>query len=160
MSVCDICEKRRAKRFCPGIRNDICPICCGEEREVSVDCPWDCEFLQQARQREEPRELDPDEIPNKDIEITDRFLRQNEQLFLGVAGALLEAAAQTSAVDNDVREAFAAMIKTHLTLESGIIYESRSNNPYASAIQQHLNAAIEQFRQEAAQQAGVTTIRD
>ncbi len=160
MNLCDICEKRRAKRYCPGIRNEICPICCGQEREVSVDCPWDCEYLQEARRREKPRQVAPEDIPNRDIEVTDRFLRQNEPLLMRTAHAVLEGAAQTSAVDTDIREALAAMIKTYLTRESGIIYESRSSNPYAAAVQEHLRGALEEFLRQMAQQTGMNTIRD
>ena len=36
---CAICEKRKEKRFCPAIHGRICPQCCGEQREVTLDCP-------------------------------------------------------------------------------------------------------------------------
>ena len=39
---CPICEKRPAKRFCPAKGEKICAICCGEGREVTIDCPMDC----------------------------------------------------------------------------------------------------------------------
>ena len=41
---------RRPKRFCPGVRGDICTICCGTEREITVDCPLDCVYLREAHQ--------------------------------------------------------------------------------------------------------------
>ena len=149
MSVCEICEKRRPRRYCPGVRNDICPICCGEEREVSVDCPFDCEFLQEARKRDKPQQLDPDDIPNKEIEVTDRFLRQNEPLLYTASQSLLQAAAETpGCVDTDIREALAAMIKTQLTLDSGLIYESKPSNPYAGAIQQRGVQPVRKLEQQ------------
>jgi hypothetical protein len=128
---------------------------------VTVDCPFDCEFLQEARKHDKPRQIDPDDIPNREIEVTDRFLRQNEPLLFTMSQSLLQAAAETpGCVDTDVREALAAMIKTQLTLDSGLIYESRPSNPYAGAIQQRLQAGIQQFRQEVAEQTGVNTIRE
>ena len=49
---CAICEKRKEKRFCPAVHGRICPQCCGEQREVTLDCPSDCVYLQQAREHE------------------------------------------------------------------------------------------------------------
>ncbi len=42
---CVICGKRKGKRFCVALREYICPACCGAERNESVDCPEECEFL-------------------------------------------------------------------------------------------------------------------
>src|SRR5712691_3160455 len=39
---CAICDKRKEKRFCPAVHGRICPQCCGEQREVTLDCPSDC----------------------------------------------------------------------------------------------------------------------
>ena len=160
MSLCELCEKRRSKRYCLGVRNDICSICCGEEREITVDCPLECEFLHEARRREKPRQIDPADVPNQDIEITDRFLRDNEPLLVRASHALLESAFETTAVDTDLREAFESMITTLKTRDSGIIYETRPSNPYAGSIQQRTMAAIEEFRKQVTEQTGVTTIRD
>ena len=64
------------------------------------------------------------------------------------------------AVDGDAREALEAMIKTYRTRESGIIYESRPENPYAAGIQEALKGAIEDLRNRLAQETGVHTIKD
>ena len=55
---CAICEIRKEKRFCPAVHGRICPQCCGEQREVTLDCPSDCPYLQQAREHEKPRPAD------------------------------------------------------------------------------------------------------
>ena len=47
--ACPICQKRKAKRFCPGKDESICPVCCGTEREVTIDCPGDCPYLVASR---------------------------------------------------------------------------------------------------------------
>src|SRR5512141_256663 len=49
---CAICDKRKQKRFCPAVHGRICPVCCGTEREVSLDCPGECPYLLQARKHE------------------------------------------------------------------------------------------------------------
>ena len=55
---CAICEIRKEKRFCPAVHGRICPQCCGEQREVTLDCPHDCPYLIQAREHEKPRSAD------------------------------------------------------------------------------------------------------
>lgn len=44
-TVCGICEKRLAKRFRAAKGEKICVICCGEGREMTIDCPVDCSYL-------------------------------------------------------------------------------------------------------------------
>jgi len=34
---CAVCEIRKEKRFCPAVHGRICPQCCGEQREVTLD---------------------------------------------------------------------------------------------------------------------------
>jgi len=161
MDSCQLCEKRRPQRYCPGVRGNICARCCGEAREVNVDCPFECEYLMEARRHEKPREVSPDDIPHKEIEVNERFLRDVEPLLAQVSRILLDAATATpGSVDSDVREALESMIKTHLTAESGLIYESRPNNPFAGSLQQYVQAGTEQFRREVHEQTGVNAIRD
>src|SRR5713226_8758520 len=91
---CAICEKRKEKRFCPAIHERICPQCCGEQREVTLDCPSECVYLQQARQHEKPRSMegiDPSELfPN--VEIGEQFLYRYEHLLMGLSYALAKTA--------------------------------------------------------------------
>src|SRR5579863_7151877 len=91
---CVICEKRREKRFCPAVHGRICPQCCGEQREVTLDCPSDCVYLEQAREHEKPRrieDLDQSALFPK-VEIADQFLYEQEQLVLGLSYALARSA--------------------------------------------------------------------
>jgi len=37
------------------VHGRIRPQSCGEQREVTLDCPSDCIYLQQAREHEKPR---------------------------------------------------------------------------------------------------------
>ncbi len=161
MNPCQICEKRRPERHCPALRDDICARCCGEEREHSIECPLECPHLQEAHRYEKLPEIDPSRVPYRDIRITDEFLDQNEAFIAYVMRHLLAAALETpGVVDTDVREALESMIRTQLTLESGLIYETRPTNPYAAAIQQRLRAEIERFRRLVAERSGVHSVRD
>ena len=78
--ICKICGVRRARRNCPGVQGMICPICCGTEREVSISCPLDCEYLREARMHESKSRHDHEEhaaptpMPHPDVPLTEDFL--------------------------------------------------------------------------------------
>jgi hypothetical protein len=159
--ACEICQTRRPRRFCPGVRGDICTICCGTEREVSVDCPLDCEYLQEARKRAKAPALDAEQVPNPDIRVSENFLRENEHLLAFLARTLTQVASQTpGAVDCDVREALDALIRTYRTLQSGVYYESRPTNPLAARIFGVVQESLAEFRQEEPRRLGITKTRD
>jgi hypothetical protein len=163
---CKLCERKRAKRYCPGVSGEICPSCCGAERENSIDCPLDCPYLREARLHERPAfgmhaaEGAPEELPNADIELTEDFIRAQEPAIIWLAAALMRAMEAGKAVDYDAREALQSLIKTYRTLESGLIYETRPPNPYAAAIQDVLKQAIEDLRKKVVEQSGMHTMRD
>jgi hypothetical protein len=157
---CPICNTRKPRRYCPGMNAEICSICCGNEREVSISCPLDCPYLVEARRHEKPHELSPDEVPNRDIQVTEEFLREHEPLLVFLGAKLLEASlAQAGAVDSDVREALQSLIRTHRTLQSGLYYETRPSNLIAAGIHQRMQEAVESLRKELAEQ-NATPLRD
>lgn len=159
--ACAICETRRPRRFCPGVRGDICSICCGAEREVSVNCPFECEYLQEARRHERPAPLDPKSVPNQDIEVTERFVAEHELLITVTGNAILGGALDTpGAIDHDVREALDGLTRTYRTLQSGVYYETVPANPLAANIYRLVQGALAEFRQREQQQLGVSHTRD
>ena len=46
---CPLCQKRPSKRVCPGVRQEICPVCCATKRLVEIQCPDDCRYLESAQ---------------------------------------------------------------------------------------------------------------
>ncbi|MDE3164858.1 MAG: hypothetical protein KGN36_03555 [Acidobacteriota bacterium] len=158
--TCAICEKRRPRRFCPGVRGEICPICCGTEREVSVNCPLECEYLAEARRRERPVPIDPATVPNRDIEFSEELVLRNQPLLNALGAALFGAALESGAVDADAREALDALARTYRTLTGGVYYETRPAGAYAGAIYAAIQDAAERFRAAEQQQFGLTRTRD
>src|SRR5690242_9522068 len=158
--VCAICEIRRPKRFCPGVRGEICSLCCGSEREVSVHCPLDCDYLQDARKHDKLRLVDPDKFPNQDVKITDDFLHENEELLVFLGRSIMAAVLEVDAVDNDVREALDALIRTYRTLQSGVYYETRPQNPLAGAVFAAMQNAVAELRRVEQEGRGVAHTRD
>src|SRR5580692_1279770 len=83
--LCVTCHKRKPKRYCPGVRGSICAICCGTEREVTVDCPFDCIYLRESRRYDWKKAPPPASLPFPEMEISDGFLAEHEQ-FIGQIG--------------------------------------------------------------------------
>ena len=157
---CRICELRKPRRYCPGISAEICAPCCGNEREVTVNCPFDCEYLREARLHEKPPEIKPSDFPNQDVRVTEQFLRDHEPVLIYVAAKLLEAALDTAgAVDADVREALSSLVRTYRTLETGLYYETRPSNPVAGNIHYRLQEAVQELRKKLTEE-GASGIRD
>ena len=157
---CKICDTRKPRRHCPGVGGEICSICCGNEREVTVSCPLDCPYLKEARLHEKPPELDPDEVPNKDVQVTEQFLREHEPLLVFLGAQLLEVSLATSgAVDSDVRDALQSLIRTYRTLQSGLYYETQPTNLVAAGIHQRMQEAVDRLRKELAEK-NATPLRD
>jgi hypothetical protein len=157
---CKICETRKPRRHCPGISGEICSLCCGNEREVTISCPLDCPYLAEARLHEKPHALNPDETPNRDVPVTEQFLREHESLLIFLSSRLVDASlTAVGAVDSDVREALQSLIRTYRTLESGLYYETRPTNLIAAGIHQRMQEAVEGLRKELAEKSA-TPVRD
>jgi hypothetical protein len=136
-------------------------VCCGTERETTVSCPLDCPFLQEAHRHEKPPEIDPQQVPNRDIEVSEEFIDEHRGLVMFSAASLVEAARQaSSAVDSDVREALESLIRTYRTRESGLYYETRPANLLAGHIHQHVQKSFEEYRQKERERTGLSTVRD
>ena len=132
---CAICEIRKEKRFCPAIHGRICTQCCGEQREVTLDCPSECPYLQQARAHEKPRlasEVDREALFLQ-VDVSEQFTYEREHLLTGLSYALLKAAqADRSLNDRDLISALSAMCTSYERLaNSGLHYEQ----PLTSAAQ-------------------------
>jgi hypothetical protein len=157
---CKICGIRKPRRYCPGVGGDICSICCGNEREVTVNCPFDCTYLVEARLHEKFPPVNPGQIPNLDVRVSEDFLREHEPMLIFLGAKLLEGSLETAgAVDSDVREALESLIRTYRTLQSGLYYESKPANLVAAAIHQKLQDSIQELRKEMSEK-GSTSIRD
>ena len=158
--ACAICKTRRPRRQCPGVHGDICTICCGTEREVTVSCPLDCEFLRDARKHEKFAPIDAEQVPNRDIRVSEDLIDSHQELLEFLGRTLLAAAVDAGAVDSDLRDALAALIRTARTLQSGIYYQTVPDNAVAARICRAVDQALGQFRQAEAERLGMAKTRD
>jgi hypothetical protein len=160
---CAICEKRKEKRFCPAVHGRICPQCCGEQREVTLDCPNDCVYLQQAREHEKPRppeELETSSLFPK-VEISQQFLYQQENLIVGLSYALAKSARAHRVTDADLIAALSSMAKTCETLvNSGLHYEMPVTNVVQQAVAAELQSMVKEYRETEQKHLGYSRLRD
>lgn len=159
--LCKICGKRRARRACPAVRGDICTLCCGTEREVTLSCPLECEYLREAHLHEKPIPVPENQLAYSDIVVSEDFLREYEELFLFCIYSLLEISLRTSgAVDSDATAALEALIQTHRTLESGLYYETRPQNTVAASIQRGFEESLTDYQKVRAEREGRSPARN
>jgi hypothetical protein len=128
---------------------------------VTVNCPLDCPYLREARLHEKLAPVDLEQVPDRDIEVSEDFLEENEDLVAFLARGLVTTALETPGlVDSDVREALQALVRTYRSLQSGLLYESVPANPLAARLFQAVQSGVEQFRQQEREQRGLARTRD
>ena len=126
-----------------------------------MNCPLDCEYLQDARKHEKPAQLEEEQVPNLDIRVTEEFLQQHEELLLLLGSFVAAGALETDGVvDFDVREGLGALVQTYRTLQSGVYYEGIPPNPLAAAIYRRVQDGMAQARSQETEEFGMTKTRD
>ena len=150
--LCPICEKRKPGRYCPAKGAKICPVCCGTEREVTIDCPVDCAYLVSAHRYEEqhPRTL-PADTPLLEVRLTSDVVHAHQQLLSAIAFTIARFCAEHhEATDPDVLAAMQSLAESYKTLAAGIVYEQ----PPALPVQRELYETLSKFFADAKQQKG------
>ncbi len=188
--TCAICEERKEKRFCPAVHGKICPQCCGEQREVTLDCPSDCPYLQQARDHANAQtELSSNrdrqtwfsELEIPEVEIPEQFLYEREELILGLSFALAKSARtdrslldrslldpsvmDRTLMDRHLIAALSTLVKTyHTMVNSSLIYEPPTANLAHQAVVRNVAREVEtmvrEFREAEQRHTGHTRLRD
>jgi len=161
---CEICHHRKEKRFCLAIHGRICPQCCGQQREVTLDCPSECPYLVQARQHEKPRPSS--ELPTSEmfpqVEIEEPFLENNEHLITGLMATIAGVTRSNHSLkDREVLAALGLATRYYQTLaSSGLVYEEAVTDLGQQAIVNALHQAVQEFRELEQRHRGHTTLRD
>ena len=147
----------------------ICAQCCGEQREVTLDCPSDCPYLQQAREHEKPAtagDLDRDALFPQ-IEISRQFPYEHEQLILGLSFALAKSARGGRSLDGrgltdrDIIAALTSLAKSYQTLvQSSLIYEQPTANLTQQQIAREVEIMVKEFREAEHKHLGYSRLRD
>jgi hypothetical protein len=166
---CVICEIRKEKRFCPAIHGRICPQCCGEQREATLDCPSDCTYLLQAREHEKPRSAGQIQAGQLDaaglflqVELSDQFMYEKEHLLMGLTFALAKAAKANSDLrDQDLIAMLSAMATSYeRRVNSGLFYEQGFTNEFLRRAAAEVETMIAEYREAEQQHTGRSTLKD
>src|SRR5208283_3219835 len=89
--ACPICNKRKVKRLCPARAESICSICCGTEREVTIDCPSNCVHLVASRQYDMTRlQVDWEKVPFPESKFNRSFAETHGSLILAIDHAICQ----------------------------------------------------------------------
>jgi hypothetical protein len=161
---CAICEIRKEKRFCPAVHGKICPQCCGEQREVTLDCPSECPYLQQAREHEKPRPAEQFDAASLflQVEISEQFTYEREHLLMGLTYALAKSArADRTLNDRDLISALTAMCTNYERLaNSGLHYEQPLTARAQHLVASQIEEMLKEFRAVEQKQLGYTTLKE
>lgn len=161
---CVICKIRKEKRFCPAVHGRICPQCCGEQREVTLECPLDCPYLIQAREHEKPRsadQIDPAALFLQ-IEVSDQFMYQHEHLLMGLTYALAKAArGDRSLHDQDLIAALTVLAKGYeRRVNSGLHYEQPLTSDSQRRAANEVETMVREYREAEQKHVGYSSLRD
>lgn len=147
--LCPICEKRKARRFCPAKAQTICTVCCGEQREVTIDCPHDCPHLKASREHSDRGPIDLRQAPFSDVRISDSFASRHDGDLMGLAATICKFAADNpSFTDSDAQASLLSLAEAYRSLSSGIIYEKPPEHRMQRELYEQLQAAIREFKAE------------
>jgi hypothetical protein len=161
---CAVCEIRKEKRFCPAIHGRICPQCCGEQREVALDCPSDCPYLAQAREHEKPRpadQIDPAGLFLQ-VEVPDQFMYEKEHLLMGLTFALAKAVrTDRSLNDQDLIAAVSLLAASYeRRVNSGLHYEPPLASESRRRVAVEIENMVKEYRAAEQKHMGYSSLRE
>jgi len=146
------------------VHGRICPQCCGEQREVTLECPLDCPYLIQAREHEKPRsadQIDPAALFLQ-IEVSDQFMYQHEHLLMGLTYALAKAArGDRSLHDQDLIAALTMLAKSYeRRVNSGLHYEQPLTSDSQRRAANEVETMVREYREAEQKHMGYSSLRD
>jgi hypothetical protein len=160
---CPICEKRKPKRFCPAKGEKICAVCCGVEREVTIDCPSDCPYLIAARRYEHElrKPLPPNDLPYPDLDFSMDLVHERSAAISGLGYTVLKFANENRATaDSEALAAIGALAETYRTLGTGIYYERPPEAPLPRALYGQLLEFLHEYKKQEVERTGFGGLKD
>jgi hypothetical protein len=147
-NLCPLCSSRRAKRSCPALEREICPVCCGTKRLTEIRCPESCVYLSSSKahpaavvQRRQERDL------GFLLPFWSDLTEPQYRLLLLFQAVTLKHAAEALLPlrDEDVAEATSVTAATFETARKGIIYEHQASAVPAQRLADALRDAFDEL---------------
>lgn len=149
--VCSSCGRGKARRQCPALGRQICPLCCGTKRLVEIQCPSDCTYL--ASSREHPaavvrRQQDRDVA--RLLPSIGHLTERQYQLFFLFHSAIAQHRPDGFGrlVDADAVDAAASLAATLETAARGVIYDHVPASVPAQSLMAALKALLARIREQ------------
>lgn len=148
---------------------------------MTLDCPSECPYLLQARlqARQQAREHETAHAYEEqtgiqeraalfhEVEISEQFLYEREELILGLSYALAKSARAERSLDGrplmdrDLIAALSSLAKSYQTLvNSNLIYEQTTANLAHQTVAREVEMMVREFRETEQRQIGHTRLRD
>ena len=147
---CPLCRRRRGRRACPALGEQICSVCCGTKRLTQIACPPDCVYLQSATdhppavvQRQRERDVQFLLAMVHDLSGPQQWMAS--RLFAYLGSDRPDALGLT---DRDLEQAAQALARTWETASRGIIYEHAATSAQAQRLASEMKQLIEAGAQE------------
>src|SRR5688572_19028094 len=113
MARCPLCSERVGKRYCPAKGFQICALCCGRKREIEIDCPGSCGYLQASRSYEAEKLVPDPHLVAAAHKYDQDFLHRYSPLLDAISRSVLEERSNSPwLVDNDVIEVYKSLNAT------------------------------------------------
>jgi len=131
---------------------------------VTLDCPSECPYLQQAREHEKPRpadQIDPAGLFLQ-VEVSDQFMYEKEHLLMGLTYALAKSArADRSLHDQDLISVLSMLAKSYeRRLNSGLHYEQPLTSDSQRRAAMEVETMVKEYREAEQKHVGYSTLRD
>ena len=142
---CPLCRRRRGRRACPALGEQICSVCCGTKRLTQIACPPDCVYLQSATdhppavvQRQRERDVQFLLAMVHDLSGPQQWMAS--RLFAYLGSDRPDALGLT---DRDLEQAAQALARTWETASRGIVYEHAATTAQAQRLANEMKQLIE-----------------
>jgi hypothetical protein len=145
---CLLCDKRKAKRFCPAKNSLICTQCCGEKRVLEIDCPETCDYLKSGREREAAdygkrlRGMDGS-TRERSLRVLTDYANVVSHLEYTLSRERLQS---RDLVDAEVAAALDILLDNYRTEDRGVLYDKTSEDLRVDYLRRELKKVIELHR--------------
>ncbi len=161
--ICPLCNKRKPQRYCPAMGEKICAVCCGTEREVTMNCPLPCAYLTAAhRYEEETLKIKMSaEMPFADVQVPRNVIHEHESLAVGVCANVAKFAAKHPEItDADILGTLSALVETARTAAAGLYYEKPPDDSLRRDLYTELAGLLVEIKKSQSERAGHAVIKD
>lgn len=142
---CTLCEQRKAKRYCPAKRTQICAVCCGEKRGVEINCPLDCPYYVEGQKYQQGK-ITRQRVRKEGVQSYIRraeLYNKNPEIFAKIELVLIDSFRTDGRLKNEeVASALELVIKTLDTEKKGILYNYMSESRIVNEVAVRVLVAI------------------